>query len=166
MTDDKFTKQFPIGPEGLFLPGDPEDKCCFAIPLKLGVQIIAVLTVLSCIGPILSLMSSVTFLFKGVDINVIIQVVVYSVCLLPYLYASYIFLIWLVKGSHVEQLPKACMFVVLSQLCLVVFYILQMILGWFPFSAVLSMIITSGISTLFIFYFAGACTKLIKSEAS
>ncbi len=37
MTDDKLTKRCPIGPEGLFLPGDPEDKCCYAIPLKLGV---------------------------------------------------------------------------------------------------------------------------------
>jgi hypothetical protein len=59
MSDIKANRRCPIGLNGLFFPCEPEDKCCFVIPLRIGVQIIAIYTILTCISPVLSMVNSI-----------------------------------------------------------------------------------------------------------
>ncbi len=59
MSDGKVILRCPISSDGLFLPGDPEDKCCYVIPLKFGVQLLAVYTLFSSIAIILPIMHSI-----------------------------------------------------------------------------------------------------------
>ena len=139
---------------GLSLPGEPEDKCCWCIPIKIGVIILGIGVVaqaaLSVLGGL------------GVLSTYFIAGVVMCAAAAPLLLAAFWYIKWfqdMESKETREGTAKAMMMVALSALINLAGLLLEVIIYSVPFSALISGIITTGITIVIVLYYVGVCKR-------
>ena len=139
--------------QGISLPGEAEDKCCYAVPIKYGVIIIGVLIVLAAVNNVLAGLSLMGAYFIY---GVLVLVAQAPLLLAAWYYISYF------RGDTKETregLQKACMLTILSAFALAAVYLVMVILGTYTFSTVIRQIVSGGITFVVYTYFAGVCKR-------
>ena len=152
-----------IREEGLSLPGEAEDKCCWCIPLKIGVILIGV----GIIG------SAVNMVIGGVSMlgaNFLLGILLCASAA-PILLSSWMYIKWFRNMEDADAkngLFKACLFCIFSWICYaVVGLILCLTTTGFTIGMWIGpYLITSLIVGLIYLYYAGACKKYAKSTTS
>ena len=143
-----------VSKEGISLPGEAEDKCCFCVPIKPGVYIIGVFMILWAVEAVLTALTWIGT--SGLFIYGVIQ----AASAAPILLGAWYYIAFFREDNADTRngLAKACMMVILSSIISVGVAVVMMI-GGFGFSVVMSAIISAGIVSFVYFYYAGVCKR-------
>ena len=141
--------------EGISLPGEAEDKCCWFVPIKIGVYIIGAMMCLWAVRLILQCLDNIGANF--------IWGVLYGVAAAPIILGAYFYIRFFMDQDDKDRrlgLQKACMLVILSAmfsagLALVQFFIV----AGFPFGYFLEVCISSACLAIVYFYYAGVAKR-------
>lgn len=119
--------------EGISLPGEAADKCCFCIPIKPGVVIIGLIMVIDAVWGVLGVLN----LLKHA--NLLIYAIISGVAIAPLVLGAYFYVRFFMEDNATTRggLSKACMLVILSALILCGVSVFQLILGDNTFGGVL-----------------------------
>ena len=132
---------------------DP-NKCCFCIPIDVGIILIGASIVYSAVMGVLQVLN----LLSGQFIASIIT----GVCILPLLVASYYFVQYFRNRSDKDaraNLPTACVYSAISTLAQCVWVVLGIVLYGYTIEVVMSVAISSGVSFLVFAYCHGVCKR-------
>ena len=139
--------------EGFSLPGEAEDKCCWCVPLKPGVMILGIWMIAYAV---LGILDGVNFLKTEAVVGILMFVSVVPICIGALYFIQYF------RNDTAETrggLTKACMMMILALLISLGVQLFSVIFGSNTFGNLLSQIITTGISCLCFFYYAGVCKR-------
>ena len=152
-----------ISKEGITLPGEAEDKCCWCLPVKIGTYIMGLWILVYVI------MAVVGILGAGMDF---LWLVLNLVALAPLLLAFFYWERWMKADMEEtrQSLSKGCMLMILSNL-------ISMGIGlisWFSnkgedgytFCDFMIVVLVSGITCLCFFYYAGVCKRFASQAGS
>ena len=137
--------------QGISLPGEAEDKCCYAVPIKFGVILIGAGIVYSAVMGVLAGIAMLTpqnFIYG----------VLYLAAQAPLALSAWYFISYFradTKESR-EGLQKACMLTILSAIAVAAVLLVMGILGG---SLVISVIFAPAITFVVYTYFAGVCKR-------
>ena len=140
--------------EGITLPGETEDKCCWCIPIKIGVTVIGVFVLLSCVGVV----------FEGLgamDYDSIFGILILCTCA-PIVLAGIKYVQWFKDDSQETRMgcSTACMLMIVAELAVAAVYLVfALTAASVEMSWALSYIIGAGISSVIWFYYAGVCKR-------
>ena len=147
--------------EGITLPGEDKDKCCWFVPLKPGVYIIGVAMCLWAVNAI----RLALFAFDMMSLNGswFVYGVGYAVSAAPILLGAWFFIKFFRAPDERDArdgLSKACMMVILSSVILGGVAALQwLFLTGYTFGMFLNAVISAGVTACFYFYYAGVCRR-------
>ena len=136
--------------QGISLPGEAEDKCCYAVPIKYGVILIGAGIVYSEVVGVLAGLAMLGTAF--------IYGVLYLAAQAPLALSAWYFISYFradTKESR-EGLQKACMLTILSAIAVAAVLLVMGILGG---SLVISVIFAPVITFVVYTYFAGVCKR-------
>ena len=136
--------------QGISLPGEAEDKCCYAVPIKFGVILIGAGIVYSAVVGVLAGLAMLGTAF--------IYGVLYLAAQAPLALSAWYFISYFradTKESR-EGLQKACMLTILSAIAVAAVLLVLGILGG---SLVISVIFAPAITFVVYTYFAGVCKR-------
>ena len=136
--------------QGISLPGEAEDKCCYAVPIKFGVILIGAGIVYSAVVGVLAGLAMLGTAF--------IYGVLYLAAQAPLALSAWYFISYFradTKESR-EGLQKACMLTILSAIAVAAVLLVMGILGG---SLVISVIFAPAITFVVYTYFAGVCKR-------
>ena len=144
---------FSISTAGVTLPED-DDKCCFALPIELGVKLIGAIIIIQGVMAVLAILP----LF-AVNLEALLLIA----CYVPLIPAALLFLNWFMGDTKEkrEKLSMACKLVILSQLCLVAWAVCTIVIWGGVFSAVSRFVINGGITAVCYLYFATVCDRYV-----
>ena len=144
--------------EGLSLPGEAEDKCCWCIPLKIGVILVGIGMIASAVSIVIAglglLGTGATFIFGVLEIAAVA----------PMVLGSYFYIRWFMSmedNDRKQGLFKACLLCVLSNIAYIIVGLVMSLTseymtfgGWF-----VSGLIPYAIVSVLYLYYAGAAKK-------
>ena len=140
---------------GLSLPGEPEGKCCWCIPLKIGVILIGLSMIATAISNVLLCLGNLGDHF--------IYGVLFGAAAAPILLGVFYYVKWFMAMEDSERkngLFRACLMVIFTSVITVgVFVIMTLLVEGVTFGSLISRIVGYGINAVFFLYFAGACKK-------
>ena len=139
--------------QGISLPGEAEDKCCYAVPIKYGVIAIGAGIVYSAVMGVLAGLGMLGSAF--------IYGVLYLAAQAPLALSAWYFISYF-RGDTKETregLQKACMLAILTAFAVAAVYLVMVILGTYTFSTVIRQIVSGGITFVVYTYFAGVCKR-------
>ena len=142
-----------VGQGGIRLDED-NDKCCLVVPIELGVKIITLIIVLD----------AAIIIWNGLDYfsHEFFWGILNYLCLAPMVIGSIYFLQFLMNDTPETRaaLPKGCLLVVLTQVCLLGYFVAQyLFLDGFEFSDALYSIALTVLSLLLFFYYMGVLKR-------
>ena len=136
--------------QGISLPGEAEDKCCYAVPIKFGVILIGAGIVYSAVMGVLAGLAMLGTAF--------IYGVLYLAAKAPLALSAWYFISYFradTKESR-EGLQKACMLTILSAIAVAA---VLLVMGILAGSLVISVIFAPAITFVVYTYFAGVCKR-------
>ena len=142
--------------EGIALPGEAEDKCCWCIPIKIGIYIIGVCMCLWAVNLILVGL-------RYMDASAMWGIL-YVAAAAPIVAGAYFYVLFFMKPEDAERkagVVKACMLVILSCIASAAIAVVQYFIYFLPnnypgaFGYTLSSCISSACVALVYFYYAG-----------
>ena len=136
--------------QGISLPGEAEDKCCYAVPIKFGVILIGAGIVYSAVMGVLAGLDMLKLNF--------IYGVLYLAAQAPLALSAWYFISYFradTKESR-EGLQKACMLTILSAIAVAA---VLLVMGILAGSLVISVIFAPVITFVVYTYFAGVCKR-------
>ena len=136
--------------QGISLPGEAEDKCCYAVPIKYGVILIGAGIVYSAVMGVLAGLAMLGTAF--------IYGVLYLAAQAPLALSAWYFISYFradTKESR-EGLQKACMLTILSAIAVAA---VLLVMGILAGSLVISVIFAPAITFVVYTYFAGVCKR-------
>ena len=146
--------------EGVALPGEAEDKCCWFLPIKIGMYLIGALMIGDAISNVLKCIEllSVNFIFA----------VLYGAAAAPIVLGCVYFIRFFMSMDDSERrngLFKACMLTILSNICtLAIAIVMFFTVTGTTFANVMVVLIVSGVSSVLFAYYAGV-SKRFASQA-
>ena len=147
--------------EGITLPGEAKDKCCWFVPLKPGIYIIGVFMCLWAFNAIR--LALFAFDMMSVSGQWFIYGVGYAVSAAPIILGAWFFIKFFRNPDEKEArdgLSKACMMVILSSVILCGVAVVQfLLLTGFGFGNFLGAVISAAITAMVYFYYAGVCRR-------
>ena len=136
--------------QGISLPGEAEDKCCYAVPIKYGVILIGAGVVYSAVMGVLAGLAMLgTYFIYGV---------LYLAAQAPLALSAWYFISYFRADTQEsrEGLQKACMLTILSAVAVAaVLLVLGLMAGTFAVGVIFPPAITFVVYT----YFAGVCKR-------
>ena len=135
--------------EGITLPGENEDKCCWCLPIKIGVIIIGVFVILEAVGTVVEGLDSMRY-------NDVFGILILCTCA-PIVLAAIKYVQWFKDDSAETRMgcSTACMLMIVAVVARGAVYLVYSIFGTIDFGYSLSYIIAAGISAVIWFYYAG-----------
>ena len=127
------------------------DKCCFCVPINIGVIIFALGTILGSLG-----MISTVFKFLSVDL---IFAVGTAVIALPQLLASFYYVKFLIDRKKKEDLPDAVFLTFITTTCYSIFTGIVYYLG---VATIVSTCVSILISFIFVSYTYGVVKRYVE----
>ena len=141
---------------GLKLPGETDDKCCWCIPIKPGVIIIGIVMILWALQLV------ITFIDWIDTDGLLIYAILYLCCIAPICLGAFFFVKYFMKMDDKDtkaKLEKACMLVILSAVIAFLIALIMVILGDNTFGNAISQLLTSIVISVIYFYYAGVCKR-------
>ena len=120
--------------QGISLPGEAEDKCCWCIPIKIGVILIGIGIVLLAVSGVLNGLG-----VMGLGGALFLYGVLLIAAQAPLLLSASYFISYF-RGDTKETregLQKACMLAILTSFAIAAVYLVAVILGPFSFGVVI-----------------------------
>ena len=136
--------------QGISLPGEAEDKCCYAVPIKYGVILIGAGIVYSAVMGVLAGLGMLGSAF--------IYGVLYLAAQAPLALSAWYFISFF-RGDTKETregLQKACMLTILSAIAVAAVLLVQ---GLMAGNFLIGVIIGPAITFVIYTYFAGVCKR-------
>ena len=150
--------------DGITLPGEAKDKCCWFIPIKMGVYAIGIIMCLWAFNAVR--MALAAFGMMGTSGMYLIYGIGYAVSAAPILLGAWFFIKFFRAPDDADTragLKHACMLVILSSLILAGIAAIQFLLvTGATFSVLLNALISAGITSVCYFYYAGVCDRYVK----
>ena len=139
--------------QGISLPGEAEDKCCWCIPIKIGVLLIGIGIIYSAV---VNTLGGLTLLGAN-----FIYGVLFLAAQAPLLLSAFYYIKYFQNDSKEtrEGLSKACMLAILTTFAVAAVYLVMVVTGASTFGVVMSQIISAGISFVLWTYYAGVCKR-------
>ena len=142
--------------EGLSLPGEADDKCCWFVPIKIGVIIIGICMILSATSMVFNAFTWITsggaFFIYGV---------LMGAAAAPLVLGAWFYIKFFMADSADTRagLTKACMLVILAQTCAFGVVVVMTIIGPYTIGTAFSYLISMGITVIIFFYYAGVAKR-------
>ena len=136
--------------QGISLPGEAEDKCCYAVPIKYGVILIGAGIVYSAVMGVLAGLAMLGSAF--------IYGVLYLAAQAPLALSAWYFISYF-RGDTKETregLQKACMLTILSAIAVAA---VLLVMGLMAGNFVIGVIVNPAITFVIYTYFAGVCKR-------
>ena len=141
--------------EGIQLPGEADDKCCWCLPINVGVIVIGVLIIIQGLQSILN--------GGAIYTNSSLWGILVYCALIPQVLAAILFIMFFIKMQDAnarKHTVLACLLMVLSCIFLGVIFILYPLLNKYTtISHYLWQIIVDFFTACCWFYFAGVCKR-------
>ena len=141
---------------GISLPGEPSDKCCWFIPLNIGVIIIGIGMIATAASNVLAGLA--TMGEKGLFIYGVLELAAQA----PILLGAYYYIMYFMDMENAEKrdgLFRACLMVLFSSVLTLGVQVVSLVLGVSTFEVVLHGLIQNGLASVLYLYFAGTCKK-------
>ena len=146
--------------EGIKLPGEAEDKCCFCVPIRPGLYLIGLLMVFWAFNAVYH-----CFVNLGAGGDYLIYGAMYGFAAAPIIIGAYFFIKFFMKPEESETregIVKACMLVILSSIAVVFIALVEwLLLPVFKFGDFLSTVVSAAFVALFFFYYAGVARRFV-----
>ena len=143
---------------GFKLPGEGDDKCCWCLPIKVGVYLIGIFMVL---GGVMGVLAGLTIL--GLASSYFIWGVLYLVAIAPIVMGAIFFIKFFRNPDDADArlaASKACMLCILSNVIMAAIVVLMMVLtDMYAAGGFVNGIMSPAINSLFYFYYAGVCKR-------
>ena len=153
--------------EGLTLPGEDADKCCFFLPLKTGVMVIGLIMISWGFNAAMLALRSFNAMSAG--IIYLIFGIGYVAAAAPVVLGAFYFFNWFKAMDDKDtrnNLNKACMLVILSSIIVAGVAVAQFLLtSAFTIGMLMSPLVSAGTTAVVYFYYAGVCTRYAKELA-
>ena len=145
--------------EGMKLPGEAPDKCCWCFPIKCGMITIGIFYVLNAIEMVFNVLDWFRW-----GPSAIIWAILYAICIVPLVIGSVFFIKWFMKMGDADAkagVAKACFLMVVSQVLSVIVAVLAAVIyDGYTFGAAISVLISAVINSLLYLYYAAASKRL------
>ena len=119
--------------EGITLPGEADDKCCFCIPIKPGVMLIGIgMIIWAVMGTLETLRLLGILPTAGYYISTPLWGILWGCSIAPVVLGAYFYVMFFKEDSADTRagLTKACMLMILSSIVALGISIVQLILGY------------------------------------
>ena len=141
------------------LPGEADDKCCWCFPIKCGVITIGVFMCLYALSLIITMIQWI-----GYGGGWVVWGVLYGIACAPIVIGAVFFVRYFMKMDDADRkagTTKACLCVIVSAvLCFILSILVFIIVEGATFSFVGNQLVSSLITSLLYFYYAGVTKRL------
>ena len=151
--------------EGMSLPGEADDKCCWCMPIKIGVILIGVSMILCAVSTIYHAGYFINYGHGGwenlMGPNYCFGILMGFAGVLIVLGAAWFYIKFFMADSAATRagLAKACMIVILAQSCLFGIQVFMLIYRYQTFEVAISYLVPMAISNIIFIYYAGVAKR-------